>query len=99
MRADKEMGYFMTDSSTFYVKKAKIRNLEILFRGDPILVNVYHALVASPDRYPQANYDLAIKFVRCLSSPEGQRILREYGKAKYGSALYNNAEYAKQRED
>ena len=99
MRADRERGYFMTDSSTFYVKKAKIRNLEILFRGDPILVNVYHALVASPERYPEANYALAIKFVGFLSSPEGQGILREYGKLQYGSALYNDAEYAKQRED
>jgi tungstate transport system substrate-binding protein len=98
IRADKEMGYFMTDSSTFYVKKAEIRNLEILFRGDPILVNVYHALVASPDRYPGANYALAIKFVEFLSSPKGQKILREYGQAQYGSALYNDAEYARRWE-
>lgn len=95
MRADKELGYFMTDSSTFYVKKAKIRNLEILFRGDPILVNVYHALVASPETYPEANYALAIKFLKFLSSPDGQAILREYGKLQYGSALYNDAEYAR----
>jgi tungstate transport system substrate-binding protein len=95
MRADRERGYFMTDSSTFYAKREKIRNLGILFRGDPILVNVYHALVASPDRYPEANYELAAAFVKFLSSPEGQGIFREYGKLQYGSALYNDAEYAR----
>jgi len=98
MRADKEPGYFMTDSSTFFAKQSKIRNLKVLFRGDPVLVNVYHALVASPERCPQTNHHLAAKFVRFISSPEGQKIYREYGKTKYGSALYNDAEYAKQWE-
>jgi tungstate transport system substrate-binding protein len=98
MRADKETGYFMTDSSTFFVKQSKIRNLKILFKGDPILVNVYHALVASPEKYPQANYALAAKFVKFMNSPEGQKIFREYGKAKFGTALYNDAEYAKKWE-
>jgi tungstate transport system substrate-binding protein len=98
MRADKEEGYFMTDSSTFFVKQSEIRNLKILFKGDPVLVNVYHALVASPEKYPQANYDLAAKFVRFMSSSEGQKIFEEYGKAKYGTALYNDSEYAKKWE-
>jgi tungstate transport system substrate-binding protein len=98
MRADKEEGYFMTDSSTFFVKQSEIRNLKILFKGDPVLVNVYHALVASPEKYPQANYDRAAKFVRFMSSSEGQKIFEEYGKAKYGTALYNDSEYAKKWE-
>ena len=94
-RGDRELGYFMTDSSTYFAKQSKMKNLKILFKGDPILVNVYHALVASPERCPRANYALAAKFVRFVSSPEGQKIYREYGKTKYGSALYNDAEYAK----
>jgi tungstate transport system substrate-binding protein len=95
MRADKEMGYFMTDSSTFFAKKSKIKNLQILFKGDPILVNVYHALAASPDKYPQANYPLAAKFIEFVASIEGQKIFREYGETQFGSPLYNDAEYAK----
>ena len=98
MRADKETGYFMTDSSTFFAKKSKIKNLKILFKGDPILINVYHALVASPERYPQSNFQLAAKFVKFVSSSEGQKIYREYGISKYGSALYNDAGYAKKWE-
>jgi len=98
MRADRESGYFMTDSSTFIAKKSKIRNLKVLFKGDPVLVNVYHALVVSPEKYPQANHALAARFVRFISSPGGQKIYREYGKSVYGSALYNDAEYARQWE-
>ncbi|MDY6791029.1 MAG: substrate-binding domain-containing protein [Thermodesulfobacteriota bacterium] len=95
LRADKEMGYFMTDSSTFYAKQSKIKNLKILFKGDPILVNVYHALVAAPEKYPQANYGLAARFIKFSSSPAGQKIYKEYGKTKFGTPLYNDAEYAK----
>ena len=98
MRADKELGYFMTDSSTFFAKQSKIKNLKILFKGDPVLVNVYHALVASPVKYPQANYKLAAKFVEFVSSAGGQKIFRDYGKTKYGSPLYNDVEYAKKWE-
>jgi tungstate transport system substrate-binding protein len=98
MSADKEHGYFMTDSSTFFARQSKIRNLKILFKGDPVLVNVYHALVASPERHTHTSYALAVEFVRFATSSEGQKIYREYGKTKYGSALYNDAEYAKQWE-
>lgn len=95
MRADREYGYFMTDSSTYYVKKSKIKNLMILFRGDPILVNVYHALVASPATCPRGTYDLAADFVNFLELERGQSIYREFGVKRYGAALYNDAEYAR----
>jgi tungstate transport system substrate-binding protein len=98
MRADKDLGYFMTDSSTFFAKQSKIKNLKVLFKGDPILVNVYHALVASSQKHPQKNYALAAKFVTFVNSPAGQKIYREYGKIKYGAPLYNDAEYAKKWE-
>jgi len=88
----------MTDSSTFFVKQSKIRDLEILFKGDPILLNVYHVLAVSPEKYFEANYDLAEKFVRFMSSFFGQALFGEYGKFRYGTALYNDAEYAKKWE-
>ena len=93
MRADREDGYFMTDSSTFLSKKAEIENLRILFQGDPMLVNTYHALVASPKRYPQLNHSLEAEFVKFMESSEGQKIYREYVKAQYGMPLYQDAAY------
>jgi tungstate transport system substrate-binding protein len=98
MRADKEKGYFMTDSSTFFVKKPKLQNVQVLFKGDPVLINVYHALVAAPGRSPKAKGALAVKFVDFLKSEQGQKIYRTYGISQYGSALYNDAEYARRWE-
>lgn len=95
LRADRENGYFMTDSSTYFAKKSKLKNLKILFKGDAIMMNVYHALIASPGQYPEANHKLAGQFVQFVSSSSGQKIFKNYGKKKFGHALYNDADYAK----
>ena len=95
-RANDEGGYFMTDSSTWIMEKANLPNLVVLFRGDKILVNTYHALCQPDGMTPGAG--LAAGFVDFVSSEEGQEIIRNYGKAAYGEALYNDAAYARQYE-
>ena len=85
--AGKAQGYFMTDRSTFiYLNKAV--NLEILFEGDPSLVNHYNAIAVSPDKYPERAYELAIDFIGFVISPAGQKIIRDYGKKEFGTPLY-----------
>ena len=37
-------------------------------------------------------------FPNWIKRPRGQKIFRDYGKIKYGSPLYNDAEYAKKWE-
>jgi tungstate transport system substrate-binding protein len=93
-RADAEKGYFMTDSSTWVAAKTETPNLEILFRGDPFLVNTYHALCQPKDATPGQEY--ASKFIDFVGSEKGQKIIRDYGADRYGEGLYNDAAYAKQ---
>lgn len=92
LKADKEQGYFMTDSSTWVATKSQIKNLKVLFRGDIYLVNTYHALFGPKS----GKAALGEKFVDFLASEEGQRMMRDYGKKLYGEGMYNDAEYAKQ---
>ena len=92
-RADKEKGYFMVDSSTWVAGKKELTNTKVLFRGDPLLINTYHALClpdGTTDGQPYAS-----KFIDFVSSEEGQKIIREYGTSLYGEAMYNDAAYAK----
>lgn len=91
-KANDMNGYFMTDSSTWVAGMKHMKNLKVLFRGDPLLINTYHAL-AMPEGAPK--HRLAMEFIKFLGSPEGQKIIRDYGKAMYGEAMYNDAEYAK----
>ncbi|NOZ21383.1 MAG: solute-binding protein [Planctomycetes bacterium] len=95
-RANAEKGYFMTDSSTWVVGKDKMPNLKLLFRGDRFIVNVYHALCQPPGAAPGVS--IAARFVEFLASEKAQHILRNFGKDKYGEALYNDAKYARQYE-
>jgi tungstate transport system substrate-binding protein len=96
-RADQEKGYFMVDSSTWVADKQEVPNLKILFKGDKLLVNTYHALCQPSGATPGAV--TAAKFIDFVASPQGQKIIQDYGKDKYGQGLYNDAAYAKQYDD
>lgn len=93
-KADAVKGYFMTDSSTWVAGKKDLSNLTILFRGDPFLINTYHALCQPEGRGQHPA--IASEFIDFVASEQGQRIIRDYGKDLYGEAMYNDAEYASQ---
>jgi tungstate transport system substrate-binding protein len=93
-RADAETGYFMTDSSTWVAAKKELGNLTILFRGDPFLINTYHALCQPAGA--TENQALAAGFLDFVISSQGQTIISDYGRDAYGEGLYNDAAYAKQ---
>ena len=95
-KANQTNGYFMTDSSTWVKGMKEMGNLAVLFRGDPFLINTYHALCQPAGATDQAGP--AAEFIDFLVSEKGQKIFTDYGKSEYGEPLYNNAEYAKQYE-
>jgi tungstate transport system substrate-binding protein len=91
-RANQGKGYFMVDSSTWVAAKPTVPALQILFKGDKRLVNTYHALSQPSGATPGAA--TAAKFIDFVASPQGQQIIRDYGKERYGEGLYNDAAYA-----
>ncbi len=96
-RANNEKGYFMVDSSTWVADQKDVPNLKILYKGDKMLVNTYHALVQPGGATPGAG--TAAQFVDFVASPAGQKIIAEYGQDKYGAGLYNDAAYAQQYDE
>lgn len=93
-RANAEGAYFMSDSSTWIMEKGVAPDLVVLFRGDRLLVNTYHALVAPAGMTP--GRDTAERFVAFVASPAGQKIIADYGHDRFGEGLYNDATYARQ---
>ncbi|WP_165873484.1 substrate-binding domain-containing protein, partial [Parasulfuritortus cantonensis] len=57
--------YFLCDSSTWLMEAASLSNLGLLFQGDPVLVNVYHALLAPAGA--TTGRDTAQRFVEFLA--------------------------------
>lgn len=92
LKADRNKGYFMTDSSTWVATKKDIKNLKVLFKGDPMLINTYHALLSPTGPHAKVTK----KFIELLKGEEGQNLLRNFGKAEHGEAMYNDAVYASQ---
>ncbi|MCX5892035.1 MAG: substrate-binding domain-containing protein [Deltaproteobacteria bacterium] len=96
-RANKEEGYFMVDNSTWTAEKKEMPDLKVLFKGDKMLVNTYQALCQPAGATPGAA--TAARFIDFVASPQGQQIIRDYGKDRYGEGLYNDAAYARQYAD
>jgi tungstate transport system substrate-binding protein len=86
--ANTKEGYTLSDRGTYLAMKDKI-NLRIVFESDQkYLFNPYHVMAVNPAKFPNVKYDLAMKYVNYVISPEGQDIIRNYGKDKYGEALF-----------
>jgi tungstate transport system substrate-binding protein len=95
-RANQDKGYFMVDSSTWVAEKKGMPNLQVLYRGDKMLVNTYHALCQPAGATPGAA--LAARFIAFVASPQGQKIIQDYGRDRYGEELYNDAASARRFE-
>jgi tungstate transport system substrate-binding protein len=85
--ASEKDGYALTDRGTFLAYKSKL-NLDILFEGDPFLINVYHVITVNPEKWPNVNLAGANAFADFVTSPEGQRIIAEFGLKEYGQPLF-----------
>jgi tungstate transport system substrate-binding protein len=87
--AHEKGAYTLTDRGTYlaFQKEGKI-NLPILFEGDPTLFNPYGIIAVNPARHPSVNYVMAMALIGWLTSQEGQRIIADFGKGKYGAPLF-----------
>ncbi|MCZ7393529.1 MAG: substrate-binding domain-containing protein [Candidatus Methanoperedens sp.] len=86
--ADIKGGYTLSDRGTYLAMKDKIK-LVILFESDQaFLFNPYHVMAVNPAMFPNVKYDLAMKYINYVTSPQGQDIIRNYGKDKYGEGLF-----------
>jgi tungstate transport system substrate-binding protein len=79
--------YALTDRGTFLAYKANL-NLITLYEGDPFLLNVYHVLVVNPQKWPNVNLKGATAFADFVTSPDGQKIIAEFGVQQYGQPLF-----------
>jgi len=81
--------YTLTDRGTYlaFQKGGKI-NLPILFEGDSTLFNPYGIIAVNPARHSSVNYIMAMALIGWVTSPEGQRIIADFGKERYGSPLF-----------
>ena len=62
--------------------------LKILCEKDPVLNNPYGIIAVNPAKFPHVKYVYAMAYIGWLTSSEGQTIIREFGKDKFGQPLF-----------
>lgn len=92
---NEQQGYTLTDRGTYLSMRDKLPDLPILVGGqtltdniDKKLLNPYGVMAVNPDKLPVTKYDLAMKFVEWILSPEVQTKIGSYGVDKFGQPLF-----------
>lgn len=82
LRMAEEMGaYTLVDEATYLTNKT---NLAIIYKGDKDLFNPYGIIQVKSTKKPKAANELIWFFI----SPQGQKIIGDFGKAKYGKSIF-----------
>jgi len=79
--------YTLTDEGTFLAYKSQL-SLVPLITNKPTLLNRYSAIAVNPAKNPNVNVVQADRFINWLISPEGMKIVGDYGQATYGKSLF-----------
>ena len=85
--ASEKYAYTLTDRATYLALKDTL-DLDILFEGDKVLLNIYHVITVNPDKWPNMNYDGAKAFADWLVSKEVQDLIANFGVDKFGQPLF-----------
>ena len=85
--ANEKLAYTLADRGTYLAYKNKV-SLKILCEGDADLFNPYGIMAVNPAKHPHVNYVLAMAYIGWVTSHEGQRIIRGFGKEKFGQPLF-----------
>ena len=86
--ANEKLAYCLVDRATWLAHRTEIDALVILAEGDGQLCNPYSVIVVSPARFSWVNAGLAARFAAFIRSPEGQAIIRDFGRERCGGALF-----------
>ena len=86
--ANEKTAYCLVDRATWLAHQKEIDALALLLAGDALLFNPYSVIVVSATKFPWLNVKLATRFAEFIRSDEGQAIIRDFGKDKFGCALF-----------
>ncbi len=93
--ANEQKAYTLSDRGTYLSMSDKLPNLTIILGGknlaenkDKSLLNPYGVMAVNPDKHPGVKYDLAMQFIKWITSVDEQQKIGEYGKDKYGQSLF-----------
>ena len=85
--ADQRQAYTLSDRATYLAARQRLA-LVVAFEGDPLLVNIYHAIAVNAERFAQVNGEGARALIQFLLAPQTQQLIGEFGRETFGEALF-----------
>ena len=87
--ADERQAYTISDRATWLAFTGKIQ-LPIMVEHDPVLLNVYHVMPVNPAKFPGVPINAAggKAFADFMVAPATQKVIGDFGRDKYGQALF-----------
>jgi tungstate transport system substrate-binding protein len=85
--ANEKKAYAMADRGTYLAYSKKI-DLVVLCEGDKDLFNPYGIMAVNPARFAHVNYVLAMAYIGWVTSQEGQAIIKDFGRDRFGQPLF-----------
>ncbi len=93
--SNEKPAYTLSDRGTYLSMKDKLPNLIVVLGGNSLqenkdknLLNPYGVMAVNPDKHPGVKYDMAMNFVKWITSPETQKLIGSYGVDKFGQPLF-----------
>jgi tungstate transport system substrate-binding protein len=85
--ASEKAGYTLSDRATYLAQRGTLA-LEVLSEGDPGLLNVYHIIEMTKKAGKRVQPDGAKAFADWILTPPAQRLIGDFGRAKFGQSLF-----------
>lgn len=95
--ASEKNAYTLSDEGTFLAYQSNLNLVPLITQGSSLL-NIYSAIAVIPKNNATATIEAANDYINFLISPQGQQIIADYGKDKYGKGLFNPMTPAKAAE-
>lgn len=83
---NEKKAYTLTDRATWLSFRSQLTNMAVLVQSDKILLNPYAVILVNPEKYPQRNYNGALRLAKFMISEEGQNLIG--GFAREGETLF-----------
>lgn len=84
---DEQNAYTIIDRATYLTVKDQVK-LKVLVEKDEALLNYISLIPVNAQKFPQVKEKAAQQFIDFCTSKEGQTIIRDFGKDKYGEPLF-----------
>lgn len=86
-QANERQAYVLTDKATYLSMKDKLESKILLEKSDE-MKNTYSVIAVNPKKAGEINIDGANAFIAWITGDEASALIKDYGVAEYGEALF-----------